>query len=309
MIAAPARDASAVCHALDWPRIVMWEWICPALLAALFIGVVVTNRRFQLGSQGKSYDKIGDLITDVSAMTGLAGDRSQEGAWFPQVDRLRFEGKLPTGRRARLSFRQETHGSSTTTYGRFVVDADDAASLTITREGLDDKLLKWLGWKSEIEIGDPSFDERFLIQPSKNGEAGARKALARGLTTCVRECFDRYRAEAFLVANGELSIEIPIDALAPDAYRVVLATLDEAASFFDRVPIKVRGFAGMKRAFRSASGALRCAYCHDGISGDEPDLVACPRCATALHDHCWAEHGRCPVLGCTAIQPERAQQR
>jgi hypothetical protein len=278
------------------------------LITVVIIGAsLLVGPTYRLGRQGRKYKKIGELITDVSRLTGLDGERSEESAWFPQIQNLRFEGALASGRRGRVSFFTESAGSNHWTCVRIGVDADDAASLTITRETLGDKLWKWLGWTTELEIGDPTFDSRFLIQPEKGSDTKAKSALDRGLKTIVSECFERHSAQKLVLEKGELLVAIEIDAIAPAAYRDVLALLDRAAAFFDRVQIRVRGLEGTKRAFKSATGELRCAYCHGGIRGDEPDLVACPRCATALHDHCWAEHGRCPVLGCPAVEPERAR--
>lgn len=45
-----------------------------------------------------------------------------------------------------------------------------------------------------------------------------------------------------------------------------------------------------------AQALLRCPYCHDDLT---PALaVACGVCATLHHEECYAEYGRCAVLGC-----------
>ncbi len=44
--------------------------------------------------------------------------------------------------------------------------------------------------------------------------------------------------------------------------------------------------------------SLRCAFCHDGISGAE---TICLRCATRLHVECFLATRRCPTLGCRPL--------
>lgn len=72
--------------------------------------------------------------------------------------------------------------------------------------------------------------------------------------------------------------------------------LERRAPWFERHLLDVQVL-GARRPVFHASGAPRCAYCHDAINGAEPDLVACRECSTVLHDGCWSELGRCPVLG------------
>ncbi|MEZ0229225.1 MAG: RING finger protein [Planctomycetota bacterium] len=68
--------------------------------------------------------------------------------------------------------------------------------------------------------------------------------------------------------------------------------------------MKVLG--GERLALAGSEGKARCAYCHEDVTGAEPDLVACEHCHTVLHADCYDELGRCPILGCTGTKPERA---
>lgn len=45
--------------------------------------------------------------------------------------------------------------------------------------------------------------------------------------------------------------------------------------------------------------ALRCAYCHDALSGPE---AKCSGCGTVLHDDCRAELVRCPTFACLSLR-------
>lgn len=44
----------------------------------------------------------------------------------------------------------------------------------------------------------------------------------------------------------------------------------------------------------SRPGKARCAVCH----GNDGDLSVCPVCFTTIHNECYTELGRCPILGC-----------
>ncbi|MBI3724340.1 hypothetical protein HY251_10370, partial [bacterium] len=77
----------------------------------------------------------------------------------------------------------------------------------------------------------------------------------------------------------------------------------------DRVSLAVHVLGGERRAFQSHAGSPRCAYCHEDVIGNEPDLIACSSCATVLHESCWSDNGRCTVLGCAGKTPERAPTR
>jgi len=89
---------------------------------------------------------------------------------------------------------------------------------------------------------------------------------------------------------------------------LLLSTLADIARAFDPIGIRVKVLGDRElRALRGAGGEARCSYCHDNVTGVEPDLVACTACSTVLHDACWKDLGRCPVLGCTGSVPERAR--
>jgi hypothetical protein len=84
--------------------------------------------------------------------------------------------------------------------------------------------------------------------------------------------------------------------------------LDELARLLEGTGLKVVSL-GERRASRGESGLPRCAWCHADLDGSEPDLVACERCSTVLHDACWQEQGGCPVMGCASKTAERAPVR
>src|SRR5205823_6234227 len=77
-----------------------------------------------------------------------------------------------------------------------------------------------------------------------------------------------------------------------------LDVLDRIAASVEPVLVRVRLFAGERRALRGFGGNPRCVFSHDAITGDEPDLDACEQCHTVFHDACWVDLGWCPILEC-----------
>jgi hypothetical protein len=109
-----------------------------------------------------------------------------------------------------------------------------------------------------------------------------------------------------LAWEGKLRAHVPLTELELADYPRLLVLLDRIVRAFEPVSIPVKVLGGERRALADASGATRCSYCHDHVTGAEPDLIACAACGTVLHEACWNEHGRCPLLGCPGAKPERA---
>ncbi len=270
------------------------------ILAAMIYGLV--HGRFRLGP--RRFKTLPELVDTVSRTIGLA---PEPGA-YPELSRVAFKGRLVSGRQARVSFFEESAGSSTFTYVRLEVVASEAPDLKVSRETTMTRVHKWLGLQNEIEIGDPDFDRRYLLETKTPDRA--RKALARSheVRRSIETAF-AFNAKHVSFGAGIVSAVFAIEALAPEHYPSILGSLDEAARTFDRVTIKVRGLEGERRAAVDALGKTRCPYCRAGITGDDEALTACKACRTVLHEGCWDEHGGCPILGCTGRDPERATRR
>ncbi len=129
----------------------------------------------------------------------------------------------------------------------------------------------------------------------------------------LESIFDEFRASKIECRAGLLTVTVPAERLtrfhSTESYNVLLRYLAVAARALERVPLAVKVLGGERRAIAGAHGAARCSYCHGELTGSEPDLVACGSCSTVLHEGCWAEHGRCPVLGCRGAVPERGRSR
>jgi len=242
----------------------------------------------------------------MSVITGLGS------TWHPtrrpvvrgRGTHVLLEGNLPSGRAAKVTFFDESNGSSAWTHVRFRVAADEAPSLTVTEEGLSTKVAKAAGWQEEIEVGDETFDKRFLLETHEPERA--RKVLGKELRRVIATVFDA-GVRDLKIEGGFIDVTAPVGRIRPDDYAKMLETLDRAARTLDRKKIAVRVLGGERSALVDHTGKTRCPYCHDGITGDEADLVACELCATVLHEGCWKEHGGCPLLGCKGKSPERAR--
>jgi hypothetical protein len=127
---------------------------------------------------------------------------------------------------------------------------------------------------------------------------------ARGV---IKQIFDEFGAMQVFSTGGSLVALVPTGRLAHRGdYETLLRLLDTAARAIEPVPLHVNVLGGERRAVLG-HGTPRCAYCHEDVTGLEPDLVACATCSTILHEGCWGELRRCPVLGCEGVSPERAR--
>jgi hypothetical protein len=189
---------------------------------------------------------------------------------------------------------------------RLVVVADETPYLRVTEETIFTPAFKTIGLTTDVEIGDAEFDKRFLIKASTPTQASlilrgdVRGDVIRTFSLGARDLtFDK----------GEIVVTARAEAIRPDAYRQILDVLGHIARTLDRKKILVRVLGGERQALLDETGRTRCPYCFSNLTGDEHDLVACEKCHTVLHDGCWRELGRCPLLGCVSRSPERATAR
>jgi hypothetical protein len=277
-------------------RIVLLLGIVTAAALALY-----GSLRFWIG--GRSFRTLGEFRAEVERRTGL-----HAGPHLPRTSALheiRFAGALPSGRRAHIFFEEHQSGKAYYHTAHFCVQADPALTLDVTREDFLARIGAWLGLTGDVHVGDAEFDKRFWIKTPNEGRT--RKAMDQGLKEVVERLFQTYGIERLRIEGGWLQVVAQSGSVDPFAYATLLAWLERAAQAFDRVPIAVKVLGGERHALKDGSGGTRCAYCHGGISGAEPDLVACERCHTVLHDDCWRELGHCPLLGCAGKSPERAR--
>lgn len=233
--------------------------------------------------------------------------------------RVRFAGSLESGRSASVSFspRPDFPGQNQPPLqAELALDSREAPSLRISREHFRTKIAKLLGLQDDVDTGDARFDGQFLVKA--RDERRALAALEGEVRKLVSVAFERHGVAELAFQNGELRAYVPLSLRRRPLSRTtakggigaplreLLVLLEQIARAFERVALDVRVLGGTRRALLGLEGRPRCAYCHGPVSGEEPDLVACDRCATVCHEECWREHGSCPVLACGGDRPERA---
>jgi hypothetical protein len=217
-----------------------------------------------------------------------------------------LSGTLEDGRAASLSFEDPGRGKGLV--ARLAVGAESTPRLRVTLETWRTRLAKWLGRTHEIEVGDEAFDRRFLLE-TPDAVAAAGLLGHAELREAIERAFTELRVETLELAPGELAATLPADALAPDRWAELARLLGSAARTLDRVPVHVAVLDHEALALRGAGAAARCSYCHGDLSGAETDLDVCRLCGTVIHDSCFRELGRCPVLGCRGRPPRRKPRK
>ena len=201
------------------------------------------------------------------------------------LDGVKIEGLLPhETRRASVGFFRASTGGA---YARFKLDVDPAIKVSLRRPRY---------WNRGYVLGT---DDSVRFGNALAREPGLKSAIDGALALGV---------DHLLAWNGELRADVPLEKLEPAQYPELLSLLERIVGSFDPIAIRVKVLGDRElRALKGAHGEPRCSYCHDHVTGAEPDLVACASCNTVLHDACWHDLGRCPVLGCSGSVPERGR--
>lgn len=275
------------------------------VVVGLLLGALIwASTGHRLG--GRKFESLADLSAAVSTIVGLPAER-EAGAWYRSLDELSFAGRLRGGRRAKVDFFTESVGSSTVTFVRLFVEVHGAPKLSIRPEWFTHRLGKLMGLVREVEIGVPAFDERYLLEADQ--AEPTKRLLSEAMRGFIDDAFERAKPRAVRFQPDGIVVEASASSLDPDMYPAVLSTLLRCASLLDAKRVRVRVLGGTRRLVVGPRGAPRCAYCRADVTGEEPDLVACERCTTAVHAACWDEHGRCPIYGCEGRSAERGRDR
>jgi Zn finger protein HypA/HybF involved in hydrogenase expression len=186
------------------------------------------------------------------------------------------------------------------------VSVREAPKMRVTLDGLGQKLSRIFAGRS-IVLGDARFDAAFHVETKHRSKVFRALSRGQGVKGAIMEAFRHFRVHELAVGNGAVHVTARLaDVGSAKRHARLVAVLVKIARAFDRVLLRVKIFGGDRLALVGAHGKARCAYCHDDLTGEEPDLVACDQCATVLHAECWSELGACPLLGCTGRSPERA---
>ncbi len=267
--------------------------------AAMAYWVKRTDETVLLGS--KRFRDLDRLSARIERSLGLAATRVPALGRPGVLGDVRFAGDIE-GRETTLFFAPFEGAGEV---ARLTVAADAAARVRLTREGADARAMKLLRLVRDVDTGDPAFDGKFVVE-SEDPEWALRALELAGVKRQLERFFWRFPVLQLVLDEGELRVDLSPDALEVENLRPAASALVELASAFDRMKLGVRVLGGERKAVRGHDGRARCSYCHSDLTGEEPDLVACKICSTTLHAGCWAEHGRCPLLGCKGKTFERA---
>ncbi|HZE97911.1 MAG TPA: RING finger protein [Planctomycetota bacterium] len=172
-------------------------------------------------------------------------------------------------------------------------------SLKISPDGIGSRFLRLLGYR-DIEIGDPVFDEAFIVQATPDSVAHRLFLPARrsDVTMTVRR-MNRFFGFSLKLENGMLDIRVRECLKGVDDLRALVRTASELISYLKTTPPEQGIVMGEVR--ESLSG--RCPICATTLS--EP-VVRCERCRSPHHRDCWVYLGRCATYGCEPRPRRRA---
>ncbi len=176
--------------------------------------------------------------------------------------------------------------------------------LRIRRDAGWAALQKWLGLVEDVEVAQGDrFDRRYLVEVSHH-DAGEGPLADRQARERIHTLLTRWRLDEVAIEDGVLRVSGATDLLGRALIHDLLDALEVLAHGYDRRPV-IRIDAPDRYAWIGGQdSAARCPYCHDALHS-EVDLAACEDCGTLLHGECHAEHGSCPILGCTGRRLER----
>lgn len=152
----------------------------------IFLAKLVAGSSYELGR--RSYRSLREVEADLARVTGLTPSGAQDG-FFASLNDVSLRGRLASGRGAGIEFFSHSENKTTVYYVRMRVEIDRAVELMVSQESLLTPLAKWLGFTTDVDTGDRSFDREFVVA---GAEARTREAYARGLKTAIETAFHSY---------------------------------------------------------------------------------------------------------------------
>jgi hypothetical protein len=150
---------------------------------------------------------------------------------------------------------------------------------------------------SDIQIGEPDFDARYVIK--SNDEKFAREFLDGAARQSVEELRQLLGNDRILVSMNPSRLMIRKESVI-DTLETLESLADQAGRLHDRIDLFWQRASGIEILDGPASpddGALVvCQICGSKIASETK--VVCRRCGTPHHEDCWEFNGRCSTYAC-----------
>jgi len=151
-----------------------------------------------------TYENVYAFLAAFAPVLGLSPERLPGPS---DLAHARFTG-LREGRDALLEFVPVQQGKVLVHHAHLIVRGDNLPELVVTYETWGTAINKWLGFTKEIEVGDRSFDRKFLLQ----GGDRAKRSLGRGE---VRKWIEAVFAispgiESLRLESGRIVVDLPV---------------------------------------------------------------------------------------------------
>jgi hypothetical protein len=262
----------------------------PSVIVFMLVIVFFVQRFVRVG--GKTYKTLAVFMEAFSEETGFRPE-AVHATYMARLRDARFTGEA-RGRRVEVVFWGEKNPQA------FLhVAAERAPQFSVSLEGLTAQLSKAIGLKKDIDTGDQAFDERYVVESNEPGRA--REALASpALREAIASVFAHFEPLKLESMKGQLSVSFAADKFRAGDVTRLAARLAEVAELLDPVHV---------HASAATFDHARCGYCHEDLTHEAMDLVACEVCQTVMHKGCHAELGRCAVAGCAGKAPVKAHVR
>lgn len=170
---------------------------------------------------------------------------------------------------------------------------EDMPRLELARRGKAPVLAKWVGALAEQPLADADLAARFVCRVPESPRAF--------------EALGRMKGRLLRLGDSLCEVKLERRSLALVLGGAKRADIEALCEHLSGVADAVLGPGGVRVHGEDAQGA-RCGFCHaDLASEEELAAVACEECSTVVHQLCWTEHGRCPVLGGKGHSPVAAR--
>lgn len=152
--------------------------------------------------------------------------------------------------------------------------------------------------------------DRAAYDAQRRGRGVSSREQRREVEAVVRAAFESCDLERLTLRHGLLVGERLLGGFNSDLpeLELVFRALERVAAELERAPLTLEvpaATAPAAFAWTGGSGELRCPYCRDAADPRAPDAVVCATCGTLHHAECFAELGRCTLLGCEGERAAR----